>query len=206
MDITVAQLELYIDNYVNIPYQVLQKLTSVINYGGRITDDKDMRTSDIIISDFFHSKVLLDNYKFSTSGVYKSITPNIDAPFKSYTDYIDNLPLNADPEIFGMHNNASITCANTEINDIFDIILSLQPRVNNDSSISREDYIISIASNMLKTLPALFNMEVCIHIYILINIHIYVCMDMYIYVWKYVYMHIHICVYICIHIYIHTYI
>jgi hypothetical protein len=142
-----------------------------------------MRTSDIIIADFFHSKVLLDNYKFSSSGVYKSITPNIDAPFKSYTDYIDNLPLNADPEIFGinthiyiyiyiyifiymyiymyiyvyiytdiyihlhmniyihinigMHNNASITCANTEINDIFDIILSLQPRVNNDSSISR---------------------------------------------------------------------
>jgi dynein heavy chain len=53
MDITAAQLELYVNSYVDIPYKVLQQLASVVNYGGRITDDKDMRTSDILIADFF---------------------------------------------------------------------------------------------------------------------------------------------------------
>lgn len=85
MDITAAQLELYVSSYADIPYkvdwfvlymhacidyfsvplfyfyiseQVLQQLTSVVNYGGRVTDDKDMRTSDILIADFFQPKIL----------------------------------------------------------------------------------------------------------------------------------------------------
>ena len=37
---------------------MLQQLTSVVNYGGRVTDDKDMRTSDILIADFFQPKIL----------------------------------------------------------------------------------------------------------------------------------------------------
>ena len=49
-------------SYADIPYKVLQQLTSVVNYGGRITDDKDMRTSDIIIADFFQPKILGDGY------------------------------------------------------------------------------------------------------------------------------------------------
>ena len=38
------------DKYEEIPFSVLQLLTSMVNYGGRITDDKDMRTSDIIVA------------------------------------------------------------------------------------------------------------------------------------------------------------
>lgn len=55
--------------------QVLCQLTSVVNYGGRITDDKDMRTSDIIIADFFNPKILTENYAFSKSGTYFSLDP-----------------------------------------------------------------------------------------------------------------------------------
>ena len=58
---------------MSLPYkQVLCQLTSVVNYGGRITDDKDMRTSDIIIADFFTPKILRSNYSFSKSGTYFS--------------------------------------------------------------------------------------------------------------------------------------
>ena len=61
----------------------------MVNYGGRITDDKDMRTSDILIADFFNPKILLDKYKFSPSGLYLSLTPDPDSPHKSYLDYIE---------------------------------------------------------------------------------------------------------------------
>ncbi|CAM9329733.1 unnamed protein product, partial [Phaeothamnion confervicola] len=39
LDICTAQLEMYVDKYDVVPYQVLRQLTSAVNYGGRITDD-----------------------------------------------------------------------------------------------------------------------------------------------------------------------
>lgn len=48
--------------------QVLRQLTSVVNYGGRITDDKDMRTSDIIIAGFYNPDILSKDFTFSRSG------------------------------------------------------------------------------------------------------------------------------------------
>ena len=42
--------------------------------------------------------------------------------------YTQSLPLNAEPEVFGMHDNANITCAITEIDDTFNTILALQVR------------------------------------------------------------------------------
>jgi dynein heavy chain len=159
MDITAAQLELYVSSYAEIPYKVLQQLASVVNYGGRITDDKDMRTSDILIADFFTPKILDGDYKFSISGLYFSYTPDADAIQQSYLEYIDSLPLNAEPEVFGMHDNASITCAITEADATFGIILLLQPRVANTGGLSREDQIVEFARSMAAQLPILYDID-----------------------------------------------
>jgi dynein heavy chain len=159
MDITAAQLELYVGAYAEIPYKVLQQLASVVNYGGRITDDKDMRTSDILIADFFDPKILKDGHKFSASGIYNSLTPNPDAPHDTYMEYIERLPLNAEPEVFGMHDNANITCAITATDATFAIILTLQPRVAAGAGASREDQIGEMATNMAAQLPRLFDVE-----------------------------------------------
>jgi dynein heavy chain, axonemal len=160
MDISAAQLALYVSSYSEIPYKVLQQLTSVVNYGGRITDDKDMRTSDIIIADFFNPKILSSDYKFSKSGIYYSFAPDPDAPQTSYLEYIEkHLPPNADPEVFGMHDNANITCAITEADSAFAIILSLQPRVASGGSVSREDLIIEMAKGIQSSLPELYDVE-----------------------------------------------
>lgn len=40
----------------------------MVNYGGRITDDKDMRTSDIIIAGFYNPEILSKDFAFSRSG------------------------------------------------------------------------------------------------------------------------------------------
>lgn len=44
-----------------------------------------------------------DGYKYSESGVYKSIPVG---GLDDYIDYINSLPLNPSPEAFGMHDNA----------------------------------------------------------------------------------------------------
>jgi len=48
-------------------------LIAEINYGGRVTDDKDMRLIKAILGNYFSEIVVTkENYKFSESGIYYS--------------------------------------------------------------------------------------------------------------------------------------
>jgi dynein heavy chain len=91
--------------------------------------------------------------------MYRSIEPDPDAPHGSYLSYIDGLPLNAEPEAFGMHNNASITCAIADADENFSVILSLQPRVGDGGGFSREEHIDRIAKEMQMQLQSPFDIE-----------------------------------------------
>lgn len=159
LDISMAQLEMFLDTYDQIPFDVLQVMTSTINYGGRITDDKDMRTSDVILMTFFKDGILQDGYKFSRSGIYYSLTADPDTPYLSYVNYINSLPINPEPEVFGMHENANITCAQSETYEVFDIILSLQPRVSAGAGKSREEIIADAAKSIEAKLPRVFDLD-----------------------------------------------
>lgn len=44
-----------------MPYQVIQFLTSYINYGGRVTDAIDIRTMDVIMKMFCNPELLSDS-------------------------------------------------------------------------------------------------------------------------------------------------
>uniref|UniRef100_K3W9Z0 AAA+ ATPase domain-containing protein n=1 Tax=Globisporangium ultimum (strain ATCC 200006 / CBS 805.95 / DAOM BR144) TaxID=431595 RepID=K3W9Z0_GLOUD len=158
-DISRVQLEMFLDFYDVVPYKVLCVMTSVVNYGGRVTDDKDMRTIDVILEGFFNSKILQDEYKFSKSGLYYAPRVSTDDALQSYMDYIEALPLNPEPEVFGMHDNANITCAMAETFNMFDIILALQPRVSTGAGQSRESIIEQQSKAIEDCLPGLFEIE-----------------------------------------------
>jgi dynein heavy chain len=72
-DLTVCrkQLKMLLDEYNEIPYKVLNFLGAEINYGGRVTDDKDVRLITSIIKVYINDGVLKDGHAFSKSGVYK---------------------------------------------------------------------------------------------------------------------------------------
>ncbi len=61
-----------LDEYEEVPYKVLNYLGSEINYGGRVTDDKDVRLITTILRTYIRSEALIDNYSFSKSGTYFS--------------------------------------------------------------------------------------------------------------------------------------
>jgi dynein heavy chain len=159
LDISMSQLELFLDSFDTIEYSVLCHMTSVVNYGGRVTDDKDMRTSDVILSSFFNPDILTDDYMFSKSGTYFSIPSDPDTPHQSYMDYITSLPINPDPEVFGMHDNANISCAQAETYGNFEIIASLQPRIAAGAGKSREDIIGEACADIEARLPLNFSIE-----------------------------------------------
>jgi dynein heavy chain len=51
-------------------------LGSEINYGGRVTDDKDVRLIKSILKRYINEGIVQDNYKFSKSGLYISVVAN----------------------------------------------------------------------------------------------------------------------------------
>lgn len=69
--------------------------------------------------------MLKDGYRYSTSKVY--YCPK-EGTLESFKEYIKELPLNDSPEIFGMHDNAEITGAIYDTNELCSVILQLLPR------------------------------------------------------------------------------
>lgn len=55
---------------MSCPCRVLQFLFTEINYGGRVTDDKDRRLMSNLIKTFCGPEVLEEGYTFSPSGTY----------------------------------------------------------------------------------------------------------------------------------------
>jgi dynein heavy chain len=97
-----------LDDFDEVPYKVLNFLGSEINYGGRVTDDKDVRLIKNILIRYMNPEMLKDGYKLSESGIYYS--PAV-GDINDYMTYIDSFPLNPAPEAFGLHDNAEITNA-----------------------------------------------------------------------------------------------
>lgn len=70
--------------------------------------------------------LFVNGYAFDRDGIFYSLQPDGYNPHKSYMDYIETLPLQASPSVFGMHDNAQIASANAETFSMFDIYQSLE--------------------------------------------------------------------------------
>lgn len=117
---------MFLNYYQDIPFEALKYMVAEANYGGRVTDPMDRRSINLILSDFYSPDVLKDGYKFSESGKYV-IPP--DGPLSSYIEYIkEQMPINDLTEVFGLHDNADITSAINDTNNILGTALSLMPR------------------------------------------------------------------------------
>jgi dynein heavy chain len=105
-DICQKQLKIFLDTTDEVPYKVLNFLGAEVNYGGRVTDDKDIRLIKAILSRVVNPAIMEVGGKYSESGVYKTIEPGT---VDDYVRYIQSLPLSPHPEAFGLHENAEIT-------------------------------------------------------------------------------------------------
>ncbi len=90
-----------------------------------------------ILQEFYNDQVLNTGHKYSESGIYIQIDPDND--YNGYMNYIKSLPINDNPEIFGLHNNANITSAQNETIAMFEALLLLQPKTAASGGKSREE-------------------------------------------------------------------
>lgn len=89
--VTRRQLKIFVEEYEKVPFQVLNYIGAEINYGGRVTDDKDVRLIKTILATYMTPGILETGFKFSTSGLYYTMEPG---EKEDYLDYIRELPLN----------------------------------------------------------------------------------------------------------------
>ncbi|XP_013387188.1 dynein heavy chain 12, axonemal, partial [Lingula anatina] len=156
--ISVRQLQMYINEYDEVPYEAISYLTGECNYGGRVTDDKDRRTLNTILADFYNPLVLEDpKYKFSPSGIY-ILPPKGD--YDSYLEFIKALPQSQSPEVFGMHDNVDISRELQETKDMFDSVLLTLGSSGGGGGGKSDSQLADIAEDILKKLPKNFDLEV----------------------------------------------
>ena len=145
-------LRMYLDEQPEVPYIALNYLIAQVNYGGRVTDDKDIRCIKAMLKNLYRSEIMRDGYKLSKLDTYYA------PPEGSLTDalaYVSQLPLDEDPEVFGLHTNANIAFELKTVNYFMDTVLLMQPRAGGGKAIKTpEEIVTDLAIQYRGELPA----------------------------------------------------
>ncbi|MBN3303948.1 DYH3 protein, partial [Amia calva] len=155
--ISMRQIQMFLNEYEEVPLEALSYLTGECNYGGRVTDDKDRRLLLSLLSIFYNQDLVQqEQYSLCAGDIY-FVPPH--GPYQSYIDYMRNLPISADPGVFGLHENADITKDNQETNQLLDGVLLTLPRQSGGGVKSPQEVVEELAADILSKLPADFDIE-----------------------------------------------
>jgi dynein heavy chain len=155
------QLMTFINQYDEAPYKVLNFLGASINYGGRVTDDKDKLLISTIIETYVCEAAVTEKsgYKYSTSGLYHAPEGETIAEM---VEYIKGLPFSPSPEAFGLHENCNITTAQDEASRL---VIGMQSMValgsGGEGGASKEDAMDEVAASIQERLPTPFPLDIC---------------------------------------------
>jgi len=113
---------------------------------------------DSIIKVFIAEGTVVDgpDYKFSTSGTYYCPAATCQEEFLVY---LRTLPLTPSPEIFGLHENCELTCAETEAMQLLEDIMATMPRTSGGGGQSADDVMDEMAQELIGITPNLFDLD-----------------------------------------------
>ncbi|RKO94122.1 dynein heavy chain and region D6 of dynein motor-domain-containing protein [Blyttiomyces helicus] len=142
-----------------IPWTTLRYLIGETIYGGRVTDEYDRRVLMTYLDEYL-GDFLFDSFQpfffFSNSQIAYKVPMH--GQRDDYLTYIDGLPLTNAPDVFGLHPDAEIGYLTNAVKDMWFQLISLQPRTAEGAgSISREEFISNIASDIQAKLPTTFD-------------------------------------------------
>ena len=155
--ISLQQLLLFLNENDEVPFKALMYTAGECNYGGRVTDDKDRRTLNCILGRFYENSFLADDFKISPSGSF--VCPP-DGDRDSFMEFIDNLPLIASPEVFGMHDNATLTKDQNDTNNLLSSVVDTEGGGSSSGGgLSKEQILTNMSQDISDKLPDNFDME-----------------------------------------------
>jgi len=108
----------------DVPYTAIRHLIAGVNYGGRITDDRDQRLMDAIVDRYFCKDLAEKKDPFLlASDAY--VRPDCESK-QDFIDYAAALPFADTPDIFGLHENARVMRQQQEANCLLANFLLLE--------------------------------------------------------------------------------
>ena len=147
-NVSMEQLLMYLDSQPGVPYGTLRYIVAEVNYGGRVTDDKDVRLISAILAKYFTEEVLTDTYKLAPLEEYYAPAAG---PLDDTKAFIKQLPTDENPEVFGLHPNAMITANTNQARKFHGTIVSVQPRISGSGGGKTPEELVSEMANTFLT-------------------------------------------------------
>lgn len=143
------------NNEENLPWDTLRYLIGEAMYGGRVTDDFDRRVLNTYLKEYLGDFIFDRNQKFffSQQKDFEYVIPdNMDV--ERYLEYIGNIPIYQSPTVFGLHPNAEIQYSTNSAKSLWVNMIEMQTSDGAQAGgVNREDYITSIATDLLEKIP-----------------------------------------------------
>eukprot|EP00494_Astrolonche_serrata_P033232 UN33501 len=145
------QLRMYLDEQDGLPLDTLNYIIGEVNYGGRITDDKDQRCCRSILAKYMSRETVEDDtYCFDPEGTYH---PPRETELDKVRAYISQLPMEDKPETFGLHGNAEITFQQQEARNFQTTIRKMQSSAGGNSGNADGEKVTDLCSTYSSRVP-----------------------------------------------------
>merc|ERR1711937_692021 len=143
-----------------ISWPTVQYMVSSVQYGGKVTDDKDRLLLKCYASRWLSTDVMNKDFTFNPNHPIQPIPNNfvykiLDQPdAQAYRDYSGSFPNIDTPEVIGLHPNADLTFRLKEVKEMLDTLMSTKPKGGAGSSAGARDKMVSDkAGELLEKLP-----------------------------------------------------
>ena len=162
LDVSKAQLKMYLQEALKgslhtasaVPWDTLREMIGEVNYGGRVTDERDQRCVRAMLHAIFSPDILQDSYKLCGTAPGYGALP--DGTLDQVKSFVNNLPLDEPPALFGLHANADVTLQLRESSSFIEAVIALQPHGHADSqgaSSNSTSSLLETATAILAQLP-----------------------------------------------------
>ncbi|ETO22424.1 Dynein heavy chain family protein [Reticulomyxa filosa] len=123
---------MFLNEQAEIPWESLRYVIGEINYGGRVTDDWDRRCLMTILGQYYNEDILdSEHYLLVPNSSYK--IPDGKSKWSIFQNYVETLPYEDDPVMFGMNENANITFQSQESSSLIATLLHIRPQASNSN-------------------------------------------------------------------------
>ncbi|RZF35242.1 hypothetical protein LSTR_LSTR009366 [Laodelphax striatellus] len=165
-NISVLQLQEYMMDSEEVPFEAVTYLTGECNYGGRVTDNWDRRALNTILASFVNARIAA-NEDYCMLDNFSELTINADRhEFEYYIGIIENISDVQPAEVVGLNSNASISRDFHSTKQLFEAMQLVQPKTRGGGSSKKEDeMVITITTDIQQKLPATFDVDLAVSRY-----------------------------------------
>lgn len=157
--ISVEFLKSILSERKHIQFESIRYMIGDIYYGGRITDKWDSRLMTTILQNFINDRIVNDpTYHLDDDGHF--LIPRNTERREIIKFIEENIPIDPESTVFGLHSNSWITKDIQNSNYIINA-MKLTQNYNDAREFEKEHFVTEFIADVQKVLPEPFDIEMC---------------------------------------------